>query len=128
MAEGVSIARRDAFEGAGRWAGRFFYSHEGVELTWRTWDAGWEVWFCPEAECVHVGAASHGGRLFRESVRGHLRYLAKHAGEREAERARRLLRAARWLRGLVFRGERGRQYRELGRWLASGRVPDLLRR
>ncbi len=45
----------------------------------------------PGAECVHVGGASHGGRMFRENVRGHLRFLAKHRGLRDAERARRLL-------------------------------------
>ena len=38
----------------------------------------------PGAEVVHVGGASHGGRLFDENVRGHLRFLAKHRGPREA--------------------------------------------
>ena len=37
--------------------------------------------FFPGAECVHVGGASHGGRLFRENVRGHLRFLVKHRGD-----------------------------------------------
>jgi hypothetical protein len=34
--------------------------------------------------------------------------------------------AALRMRGLVFRGERGRQYREVGDWLGSGSVPELL--
>ena len=42
----------------------------------------------PGRECVHVGGASHGGRMFRENLRGHLRFLAKHSGARDAERAR----------------------------------------
>ena len=41
----------------------------------------------PTAECVHVGGASHGGRLYRENVRGHLRYLSLH-GRRGRGRAR----------------------------------------
>ena len=75
--------------------------------------AGWKVLFFPGAECVHVGGASHGGRMFRENVRGHLRFLAKHRGVREAERARRLLLlVAAAARRRLFRGERGRMYRD----------------
>ena len=55
---------------------------------------GWSVVFTPEARCVHVGGAAHGGRLFRENVRGHLRFLSHHGRPGEAERARRLLRAS----------------------------------
>jgi hypothetical protein len=84
--------------------------------------------FFPGAECVHVGGASHGGRLFRENVRGHLRFLAKHRGISYAERARRLLGFALRLRTLLFRGERGEMYREAANWLSSGRVPELLER
>ena len=73
-----------------------------------------------------MGGASHGGRMFREQVKGHLRFLAKHRGLREAERARRLLGASLRLRGLVFRGERGRMYRDAARMLASGPVAKLL--
>ncbi len=43
---------------------------------------------------MHVGGATHGGRMFGENVRGHLRFFAKHRGPREAARARRLLLAA----------------------------------
>ena len=63
--------------------------------------------FFPGAEFVHVGGASHGGRMFTENLRGHLRFLAKHRGPAEAERARRLLLAALRLRGVLFPGERG---------------------
>ena len=82
--------------------------------------------FDPGAEVVHVGGASHGGRLYTENLRGHLRFLAKHRGLREAERARRLLLAALRLRALVFRGERGRVYREGAAFLSSGTAATLL--
>jgi GT2 family glycosyltransferase len=41
--EGVLLVRRQAYEAAGGWAPEYFYAHEGVELAWRTWDAGWSV-------------------------------------------------------------------------------------
>ena len=83
-------------------------------------------WFFPGAEVVHVGGASHGGRLYVENLRGILRFLAKHRGVREAERARRLLLWSLRLRALVFRGERGALPRR-ARFLASGDVPHAAR-
>ena len=73
-----------------------------------------------------VGGASHGGRLFRENVRGNLRYLSLHGRPGEAERARRMLRASLAVRGRLYRGERGRLYREAAAWLGSGDVESLL--
>ena len=41
--EGVLLVRRQAYDAAGGWAPEYFYAHEGVELAWRVWDAGWAV-------------------------------------------------------------------------------------
>jgi hypothetical protein len=120
------FVRREAVEAVGLFDEGYFMFSEETDWCYRFRQAGWAVVFLPEAECVHVGGATHGGRLFRENVRGHLRFLAKHRGAREAERARRLMLAALRLRGLLFRGERGRQYREAARWLASGSAQALL--
>jgi hypothetical protein len=73
-----------------------------------------------------VATASYNPALFNELLRGHLRFLAKHRGERAAERARRLLLVALRLRGLIYRGERGAMYRRGARWLASGKPAKLL--
>jgi N-acetylglucosaminyl-diphospho-decaprenol L-rhamnosyltransferase len=120
------LVRREAVEQVGGLDEEFFMFSEEVDWMYRFRAAGWKVLFAPVADVVHVGGASHGGRLYRENVRGHLRFLAKHRGVAYAERARRLLRAALVLRGAVFRGERGRQYRDAARWLGSGSVPELL--
>ena len=64
--------------------------------------------------------------MYREQLRGHLRFLAKHRGPREAERARRLILASMRLRSLLFHGERRRTYREAARWLASAHAAELL--
>ena len=120
------LVRRAAVDEVGPLDESFFLFSEETDWAKRFADAGWEVWFDPAAECVHVGGASHGGRLFRENVRGHLRFLAKHRGRGYAEQARRLLRLSLLLRGALFRGERGAQYREIAAWLGSARVPELL--
>ena len=122
------LVRREAVEQVGPLDEAFFLFSEETDWAYRFRAAGWKVLFFPGAECVHVGGASHGGRMFRENVRGHLRFLAKHRGARYAEWARRLLLVALRLRGALFRGERGRMYRDAAGWLASGRVPELLER
>jgi len=122
------LVRREAIAEVGTLDESFFLFSEETDWCYRFVGAGWKVLFFPGAECVHVGGASHGGRLFRENVRGHLRFLAKHRGRRTAERARRLLWVALRLRALLFRGPRGRMYREAAVWLGSGRVPELLER
>jgi N-acetylglucosaminyl-diphospho-decaprenol L-rhamnosyltransferase len=125
----VLLLRRDAVDEVGGFDESFFMFSEEVDLCYRMRTAGWSVVFYPGAEFVHVGGAStrpEWGRMYREQLRGHLRFLAKHEGLERAEQARRLLVAALRLRGIVFRGERGRTYREAGRWLASGDATTLL--
>ncbi|HZQ02948.1 MAG TPA: glycosyltransferase family 2 protein [Gaiellaceae bacterium] len=121
------LVRREAADAVGLFDEAFFMFGEEADWMYRFHEAGWRVRFTPEAEVVHVGGASHGGRLYVENLRGHLRFLAKHRGEREAERARRLLLFALRLRSLLFRGERRATYREGARYLASADVHSLLR-
>jgi len=122
----VLLVRREAIEQVGPADDEFFLFSEETDWCYRFVDAGWKVLFFPGAEATHVYAASHKGRLFVEQVKGHLRFLRKHRGERYAERARRLLLVALRLRALAFRGERGRMYGECAAWLASGSVGELL--
>jgi len=51
--EGAVVARRAAFEAAGGWPDPFFYAHEGIELAWRTWDAGWSVRYDGDLTACH---------------------------------------------------------------------------
>jgi N-acetylglucosaminyl-diphospho-decaprenol L-rhamnosyltransferase len=111
------LVRRAAADQVGLFDEDFFLFSEETDWLYRFHEAGWTVWFTPDAEAVHVGGATHGGRMFVENVRGHVRWFAKHRGPREAAQARRLLVVALRLRGLVFRGERGRMYREAARAL-----------
>jgi len=120
------LVRRAAAEEVGLVDERFFLFNEETDWCYRFRAAGWNVLFFPGAEVVHVGGATHGGRLLHENVRSTLRFLAKHRGEAEAERARRLLLVALALRGLVFPGERGRTYRRVAGWLRASSTAQLL--
>jgi N-acetylglucosaminyl-diphospho-decaprenol L-rhamnosyltransferase len=120
------LVRSGAADSVGYFDEDFFMFSEETDWCYRFHQAGWQVLFFPGAEVVHVGGASHGGGLYVENLRGHLRFLAKHRGPREAERARRLLLVALRLRSLLFRGERGRRYREGARFLSSGPAATLL--
>jgi GT2 family glycosyltransferase len=120
------LLRRSAYDAVGPFDERYFLFSEEVDWMRRAADAGWDVVFTPAARCVHVGGAAHGGRMFRENVRGHLRYLSLHGRPGEAEKARKLLRASLAARGRLYRGERGRLYRDAAAWLGSGDVEALL--
>jgi GT2 family glycosyltransferase len=120
------LLRRAALDDVGSFDERFFLFSEETDWMRRAADRGWSCVFTPSARCVHVGGASHGGRLWQENVKGLLRYLTLHEGRRSAERARRILRLGVTLRGWARRGEAGAQARDVARWLASGPVERLL--
>jgi len=122
------LVRREAADEVGLFDESFFMFSEEVDWLTRFRRAGWAVLFYPAAEVVHVGGATHGGRMYAENLRGQLRFLDKHHGRGEAERARRVLLWSLRLRGLAFRGDRGAAYRDGARFLASGDVGTLLGR
>jgi GT2 family glycosyltransferase len=51
--EGAVAIRRQAFDFANGWPERFWYAHEGIELAWRVWDAGFHVRYDGEIEVHH---------------------------------------------------------------------------
>jgi hypothetical protein len=117
------LVRREAADAVGLFDEDFFMFSEEADWMTRFRRAGWKVRFYPGAEVVHVGGASHGGRLYVENLRGHLRWFAKHRGLREAERVRRLLLGSLRLRAAVLRRE---HHREGVRFLRSGKARELL--
>lgn len=50
---GASIIRKAAFEQAGRYDSRFFYSMEETDLSWRLIDAGWQIQYLPDLVLIH---------------------------------------------------------------------------
>ncbi len=127
MSGAALLVRREAADEVGLFDETFFMFSEEVDWLTRFRRAGWRVLFYPGAEVVHVGGASHGGRLYVENLRGHLRFLAKHRGRSEAERARRapaLVAAA--SRARVFAASGPRRTATALRFLSSGDVDALL--
>jgi|SRR5438105_4356730 len=118
------LVRREAAGAVGLFDEAFFMFSEEVDWLTRFRRAGWKVMFFPGAEVVHVGGATHGGLLYVENLRGHLRYFAKHRGPKAAERARLLLLWSLRLRALLLRRE---AYREGIRFLSSGDAATLIR-
>jgi len=106
----------------------FFLFSEEVDWCYRFAQAGWKTLFTPEATCTHVGGASHGGRLYRDNLRGHMRFFLKHHGADEAEEVRTMLHRALRFRGRLVRGEKGAMYRDAARWIGSGDVLTLIER
>ena len=118
------LLRRAAFEKVGGFDEEFFLFSEETDWCYRARLNGWRSYFCPDAEVMHVGGATwrrESATLYREQVRGHLRFLAKHEGRRAADRARRVLLAGLRLRSVLFRGERAAVYRDTADWLRSTR-------
>ena len=123
------LVRRQAADTVGLFDEDFFMFSEETDWLYRFRQAGWKVLFYPGAEFVHVGGATtsqNWGPMYREQLRGHLRFLAKHGSERDAERARRLLLASMRLRSVAFRGPRRQTSREAARWLSRGSARELL--
>lgn len=129
----VMLVRREVVDEIGGFDTSFFMFNEEVDVCYRARSAGWSVVFWPGAQFVHVGGASTSAdwpQMYREQLRSHLRFLAKHHGRGLAERARRLLVVSMWVRALVFgivgRPERRRLSREAASWLRSGDADSLL--
>jgi len=118
------LVRRQAADAVGLFDEDFFMFSEEVDWMTRFRRAGWKVLFFPGAEVVHVGGASHGGLMYVENLRGHLRWFAKHRGAKEAERVRKLLLWSLRARALVLR--RGHE-REGVRFLSSGNARSLIK-
>lgn len=51
--EGSVAVRRSVLRETDNWPGRFFYAHEGIELAWRAWDAGYRVEYRGDLRAIH---------------------------------------------------------------------------
>jgi N-acetylglucosaminyl-diphospho-decaprenol L-rhamnosyltransferase len=104
----------------------FFLFSEEKDWCYRFRRAGWKVIYYPGAHVAHVGGVSYEPRMVRELVRSNLRYMAKHHGERSAERARKVMLAGTALRAVLRHGQKRRGYLEAARWLRSGSAAGLI--
>jgi GT2 family glycosyltransferase len=83
LAIGAALAvRRSLLDEIGGFDESFFLYHEEVDLAKRAADAGWESWFVPSSEAVHIGQASSSTpvRVERLKRRSRRHYWLKHHG------------------------------------------------
>ncbi len=77
------LVRRRAYEQIGGFDESFFMYAEETDWQQRMTNAGWEIWFTPEAQVVHLGGAS--GLGIKRAIAGHFYksndlYLLRHHG------------------------------------------------
>jgi GT2 family glycosyltransferase len=73
--------RRSALEAVGPLDERFPIFFNDVDLCFRLWEAGWEIWYLPAVRVLHHGGAATRQvrpRMIRESHRSLIAFYAKH--------------------------------------------------
>ncbi len=76
--EACYLVRRSAVDEFGLQDEGFVLDWEGVDWSARAYEAGWEIWFCPQAEVVHLGGVTLRQVPYRwivSSHRGMYRYF-----------------------------------------------------
>jgi GT2 family glycosyltransferase len=91
------LLRRSVLDAVGPFDEDYFLYTEEVDLCYRLADAGWELWWVPQARIVHEGGAS--SRQVEETAylqlyRSKLQFYRKHGGEPRARLFKRYLRLA----------------------------------
>lgn len=77
------LARREALDAVGLFDEGFYFLFEDTDLCYRLKKAGWRLWYSPEAQITHYGAASF--KMVLRSQRtamyfeGLIRYFRKHS-------------------------------------------------
>ena len=77
------LVRRAVVEKVGGFDEKFFLYAEESDWQKRMRDAGWEIWFTPDAQVTHLGGASGAGERSKVSHlfwQGQERYILKHHG------------------------------------------------
>ena len=95
------LLRRAALDQIGRLDEAYFMYTEEVDLCYRLAQAGWELWWVPQAQVIHYGGASSrqaAEAMYLQLYRSKVQFYRKFGGERRARRFKRLVRLAYWPR------------------------------
>lgn len=95
------LLRRGALEQVGLLDDQFFMYTEEVDLCYRLDQAGWSLWWVPQAIVKHYGEASSRQvheAMYLELYHTKIQFYRKTGGEAQATRFKRLVRVAYWSR------------------------------
>ncbi len=99
------LLRREALEQIGLLDERYYMYTEEVDLCYRLDQAGWELWYVPEAAVTHYGGASSGQvaeKMYLELYRSKVAFFRKIGGAMYARWYKFLLTLAYLPRALLF--------------------------
>jgi N-acetylglucosaminyl-diphospho-decaprenol L-rhamnosyltransferase len=91
------LLRRTALEQVGELDERYFMYSEEMDLCYRLAQAGWKLWWVPQAVVTHYGEASSkqvAEEMYIQLYRSKVQFHRKFGGVRRASRFKRLVRAA----------------------------------
>lgn len=98
------LVRREALDAIGSLDEGYWMYSEDTDLCYRLWQTGWKVYYLPDVEVVHLGAASSRqcrpesvGRLYRSKVR----FFRKHYGVLPALLLSLVISVAYWIKASV---------------------------
>jgi GT2 family glycosyltransferase len=129
----VLAVRAETWKTLGGFAEDTFMYSEDIDLCWRAKLAGWETWFCAEAEFVHIGSGS-------AKMRWNDPQRAFRVGHAQAAMIRRHMPRGRgvttiaitvvglWLRAALFLATGSRERAAVARALATGYVRGGIKR
>ena len=95
------LLRRAALDQIGWLDESYFMYTEEVDLCYRLAQAGWELWWVPQAQVIHYGAASSkqaAEAMYLQLYRSKVQFYRKFGGEQRARRFKWLVRLAYWPR------------------------------
>jgi GT2 family glycosyltransferase len=98
------VLRREALDEVGLLDDSYFMYTEEVDLCYRLAQAGWELWWVPQAKVVHHGSASTrqaAEAMYLALYHSKMQFFRKFGGEQRARCFKRLVRLAYWPRAVV---------------------------
>jgi GT2 family glycosyltransferase len=91
------LLRREALDQVGLLDDSYFMYTEEVDLCYRLHQAGWELWWVPQAEVIHHKAQSTrqaAEDMYIQLYRSKVRFYRKYGGQCQAQRFKRLMKLA----------------------------------
>ena len=77
LLEAAILIPRRVFTNIGGWGAPYFYAHEGIELAWRVWNAGYIAWYAGDMTVQHpVTSPTRHDSYYRMNARNRV-WLAK---------------------------------------------------